>query len=68
MHISAPNAADRVRLLQYFMEKNKLSLDIWLAGMSDQLWEGMSGAEIENLCKEQAINCSMLSPSGSGDI
>lgn len=55
LYIAPPNEDERRKLVIYFMAKYNLpeeSFDRLLA----ILWDGMSGAEVENVCKEEALS------------
>ncbi len=56
--IPPPNAEDRVKLLEYFLTKARLPMTL-IDELKWKLYEGMSGAQIENLCKEEAMKAKM---------
>lgn len=50
-----PTFEDRLKLLDYFGKKCSLSSDIIKFGLIPLLKDGMSGADVENICREEAI-------------
>lgn len=55
IHIPPPNEAEREQLVKYFMTRQGLPEEVFPV-LKARLWEGMSGAEVENICKEEALN------------
>lgn len=60
LHVAPPNASERQLLLQYFTAKCGLRDDTAAGAraikeLQVRLKDGMSGAEIENICKEAAL-------------
>lgn len=60
LHVAPPNAAERELLLGYFAAKCGLPVTTSgvqaVRGLQARLKDGMSGAEIENICKEAALS------------
>lgn len=53
LYVPQPNIEERWKLLQYFAKRYQLNCNDWeLSMLSMKLKEGMSGAEIENICRE----------------
>jgi ATP-dependent 26S proteasome regulatory subunit len=55
LHVPPPSHGTRIKLLDYFGKKCSLSLDVIEATLVPLLKDGMSGAEVENICREEAI-------------
>jgi SpoVK/Ycf46/Vps4 family AAA+-type ATPase len=51
LHVPLPDAHERALLLQYFATKCHLDAN----SLAPLLREGMSGADIENLCREATL-------------
>jgi ATP-dependent 26S proteasome regulatory subunit len=54
LHVPTPNAAERQQLLEYFARKCRLGA-AEVARLAALLKDGMSGAEVENLCREASL-------------
>lgn len=55
IYVAPPTAEDRRALLQYFGTKAQLASDVIDDLLQNHTWEGMSGADVENVCKEAAV-------------
>jgi SpoVK/Ycf46/Vps4 family AAA+-type ATPase len=64
LHIRSPDLGDRIKIMEYFAAKFKLppaSLDLLRANpifsvdMMKGCNAGVSGAEVENICREEAM-------------
>lgn len=55
LYVSLPTINDMYDMINYFGNKYSLSNEIQL-NLKDQVKEGMSGADIENLCREAGMN------------
>jgi SpoVK/Ycf46/Vps4 family AAA+-type ATPase len=60
IHIPSPSASERKLILQYYLKKYDRNGLLASTAMSEQLegklYEGMSGAEIENICKVAVVD------------
>ena len=54
LNIKAPSGNERIQLLQYFCRKFSLP-DQTKSYLIGRLMEGMSGADVENLCREESM-------------
>ena len=54
LEVSVPDEINRIKLLHHFAKKCQLSSDS-IETLHSTLREGMSGAEIENICKEEVL-------------
>lgn len=54
LHVPLPNEEERTLILKHFAKKCKLD-DVSLDSLLLKLKDGMSGAEIENLCREEVL-------------
>ena len=54
LYIMPPNENEKIQLLQYFCNKFSLPEQI-KSYLSTRLMDGMSGADIENLCREESM-------------
>jgi SpoVK/Ycf46/Vps4 family AAA+-type ATPase len=54
LHVPPPDASERLQLLSYFGRKCALDADT-VQSLTTRLREGMSGAEVENLCREATV-------------
>lgn len=54
LYVGPPNQVERLEILEYFCNKFALPLNVSRM-LSDRLREGMSGADIEILCREESM-------------
>ncbi|RYG62222.1 ATP-binding protein, partial [archaeon] len=54
VYVAPPSQEERQQLVWYFMQRNHVDSDR-VEEIVSKCWEGMSGAEVENLCKEAAL-------------
>jgi ATP-dependent 26S proteasome regulatory subunit len=54
LHVPPPDASERLQLLGYFARKCALDADT-VQSLTARLREGMSGAEVGNLCREATV-------------
>jgi SpoVK/Ycf46/Vps4 family AAA+-type ATPase len=55
IYVAPPDADDRRALMHYFGAKAKLPAETIERLVAAGTWEGMSGADVENVCKEAAM-------------
>eukprot|EP01041_Mallomonas_annulata_P004596 gene4596-9132_t len=57
LHVPCPNENDRIALLEYFCRRSGLSDGNIQNDLKTSLRAGMSGADVENVCREAAMSC-----------